>query len=149
MNRRGISSVVANVLIVLLVIVGVGILWAAVRPLISSSNNRVQPDCFTIDLDVMECDYMLGTGGNPGSAQVVVKRGVGAGDVRAVKFAFSYETGSPTVSDEFLTPGFDELATITKSVSGITSAPKSVVAVAMVGPEKVLCGITGTHKECV
>lgn len=140
--RKGISGVVATILIVLLVVVSVAILWGAVRPLISSTNNRVQPDCLTVDLDVTSCVYANNI------VDVVVKRGVGEGDVTAIKFAFSYDALPPSVSAEFLTPGFDELETATKSVTGITSTPKSVIAVAMVGPEKVLCGITGTPKEC-
>ena len=134
--RKGISGVVATILIVLLVVVSVAILWGAVRPLISSTNNRVQPDCLTVDLDVTSCVYANNI------VDVVVKRGVGEGDVTAIKFAFSYDALPPSVSAEFLTPGFDELETATKSVTGITSTPKSVIAVAMVGPEKVLCGIT-------
>ena len=180
--RKGISGVVATILIVLLVVVSVAILWGAVRPLISSTNNRVQPDCLTVDLDVTSCVYAnnivdvvvvevdvvvvdilvevlvevdvevvltdVEVDVVDILVDVLVKRGVGEGDVTAIKFAFSYDALPPSVSAEFLTPGFDELETATKSVTGITSTPKSVIAVAMVGPEKVLCGITGTPKEC-
>ena len=141
--KKGIGSVVANVLIVLLVIVGVGILWAAIRPLIGSANNRVQPDCLTVDLDVVSCVYDIGT------ATVVVKRGVGEGDLRAMKFAFSYENGDPTVSDKTTISDFDELETSNPiAVSGFIQDPKSVIAIAMIGPEEVLCNPTGSSKEC-
>src|SRR3989344_8534789 len=101
MNRRGLDSVVATILITLLSIIGVGILWAAVRPLISSTGNRVQPDCFTIDLDVASCVYTVS--GPQYTNSVTIRRGVGNEDISAVKFVFSFANSEPIVTPEVVT----------------------------------------------
>lgn len=145
MNRRGLDSVVATILITLLVIIGVGILWAAVRPLISSTGSRVQPDCFTIDLDVASCVYSAAI---PATVALSVERGVGKGDVSAVKFAFSFASGDPIISQEFLT-NIDELETFTPPpIPGFSQPPSSVIVVPLVGDNKILCTPSDNPTPC-
>jgi hypothetical protein len=60
-NRRGVSAVVANVLIILLVVVGVALIWAAVRPSIEKGAQGVQADCFTIQLEPTTCTPLSGS----------------------------------------------------------------------------------------
>ncbi len=135
MNKRGLGNVVATILIVLLVIIGVAILWRSIRPLISSAGNRVQPDCFTVELDITGCVYS--SGGQ--SAVVSVRRGVGKGDVKAVKFVFSFASGDPLITSEVAT-NIDELETFTSpSIPGFAQAPQSVIVIPLVGEDKILC----------
>ena len=146
MNKGGIGSVVANVLVVLLVILGVSILWTVVRPLISSTGNRVQPDCFTLDLDVASCVY-TGTA-SPYATTLTIKRGVGNGDVKAVKFVFSFASGNPVITPEVAT-NIDELETFSlpNSYSSI-EVPQSVIVVPLVGEEKIVCTPSDNPTPC-
>lgn len=146
MNKEGIGSVVATVLIVLLVIIGVAILWTAVRPLISSTGNRVQPDCFTLDLDVSSCTYSAGTA--PYTANLVIRRGVGEGDLKAVKFVFSLASGDPLVTSEVAT-NIDELETFNvPQIPNFQQAPQSVIVVPIIGEERIICTPIDNPREC-
>jgi hypothetical protein len=60
-NRRGVSAVVANVLIILLVVVGVALIWAAVRPSIEEGAEGIGSGCFTLNLEPLKCEYYPGT----------------------------------------------------------------------------------------
>jgi FlaG/FlaF family flagellin (archaellin) len=53
-NKKGVSEVVANVLIVLLVIVGVAVVWAVVKPTLDKSSKQIAGanDCFGANLEV-------------------------------------------------------------------------------------------------
>ena len=48
MNKRGISAVVANVLIVLLVVASVAIIWAVVRPTIEQAGEGIEAGQFLL-----------------------------------------------------------------------------------------------------
>jgi hypothetical protein len=54
-NKKGVSAVVANVLIILLVVVGVALIWAAVRPAIEEGSEGIQADCITTSVEVQSC----------------------------------------------------------------------------------------------
>ncbi len=53
--KKGVSAVVANVLIILLVVVGVGLLWAAIRPQIEQVDQGSQSDCLKVSLEPVSC----------------------------------------------------------------------------------------------
>jgi len=79
MNKRGVSAVVATILIILLVIVGVTILWAAVRPTIEQTTKQINAECITIDLEITGCDL------TPASDTVTIKRNIGEGELGGIK----------------------------------------------------------------
>ena len=54
MNKRGISSVVANVLIVLLVVGAIAIMWGFIRPLIVESGDEVGVEQFLLNLKIVD-----------------------------------------------------------------------------------------------
>lgn len=55
-TKRGLSDIVSNVLIILLVLVAVGILWLFLRPTITKAGNvGGAADCFAVDLSVQSC----------------------------------------------------------------------------------------------
>ncbi len=55
LNKKGVSEVVANVLIVLLVIVGVGVIWSVVKPTIDKAGKDINADCFTVKVSPVSC----------------------------------------------------------------------------------------------
>jgi len=93
MNKRGVSAVVATILIILLVIVGVTILWAAVRPTLEQTTDQIGSECITIDLEITGCDLAT----DPDT--VTVKRNIGEGELGGIKLIVD---GTPcdTISSE-------------------------------------------------
>ena len=79
MKKRGVSAVVATILIILLVIVGVSILWAAVRPTLEKTTEQISADCITLDLEITGCDPSAGV------ETITVKRNIGEGDLGGIK----------------------------------------------------------------
>jgi flagellin-like protein len=98
MNKKGISAVVATVLIILITVAAVTIIWAAVIPMIKD-----QTTGGTVCLDAVS-QVSIGTEGgftcrnNDGSLEVQVSRG--AGDFNLDKIQFIVSTGGNSTSFE-------------------------------------------------
>ena len=144
-NRKGVSEVVANVLIVLLVIVGVAVIWAVVKPTIQKASDTVQSDCFIVQVEPQSC---VRSGAN---YNVTVKRNPGAGSFENVELVFSDGTNTarvasnPAVTSEIL----QELATKTISVSlpaSFTAPATSVNVVLKTNGQ--LCAMTALPVNC-
>ena len=57
LNKKGLSTIVGTLLIVLLTIIGVGVLWAVVGRNTEQAISGQSPDCFTLDLEPISCGY--------------------------------------------------------------------------------------------
>ena len=91
-NKKGVSEVVANVLIVLLVIVGIAVIWSVVKPTIDKGAKGINSDCFTLQIEPVSCV-------KDGNAyKVNIKRNPGAGVFDAVELVFEDADGG---SDRF------------------------------------------------
>ncbi len=137
-NKKGVSEVVANVLIVLLVIVGVAVIWSVVKPTIDKSAEQIDTGCFEVSLEANSCKPNAVTAAN---WDVVVKRSTGAGTLTGMKLIFEdSSSGATTVVDAGTITGFDELETQTFSNldDGAITADRVNVA-AIVGNELRLC----------
>ena len=79
-NRKGVSEVVANVLIVLLVIVGIAVIWSVVKPTIDKSSNAVRSDCFTVQVEPTACALSAAVAATSGTCSATTAQNcVGAG----------------------------------------------------------------------
>ena len=98
-NRKGVSAVVANVLIILLVVVGVALIWAAVRPAIEEGAEGIQADCIITSVEVQSCT-LDGT-------VVTVKRNAGgpSSDVTEVRLVKTDSSGDSVTSHVGITLG--------------------------------------------
>jgi len=56
MNRKGISAVVATILIVLLSVVAVVIIWVVLKPAITRTAGQVSTNCLEVDLSIDSVD---------------------------------------------------------------------------------------------
>jgi len=83
MNKKGLSMIVSTLIIILLVLVAIGVIWAVVNKIITEGSDKITLDKFLIDLKV-ENAYADG-----GEMVVVVERGVGEGDLAGMTFVFS------------------------------------------------------------
>ena len=93
MNKKGISAVVANVLIVLLVVTSVAIIWAVVRPTIEQAGEGIGAGEFFIGLEIENVELSPGE-----NVKVTVKRRAGKGDVTDLKFIIFDGTKSESFS---------------------------------------------------
>ncbi len=93
MEKRGLSTVVATLLIILLVIVAVGVVWTVVRNVIDRGTGSISTDQFTIDLGITSASLS----GN--IVTVNVRRGAGEGDLSGFKLIFSDGTNSESVEE--------------------------------------------------
>ena len=107
MNKKGISAVVANVLIVLLVVASVAIIWAVVRPVIEQAGEGIEAGCFQVQLEPIKCDSAANS--------VTFKRRAGGGEVvESVQLVVADANGDSSVYS--FDEGIDELQT--KTVDG-------------------------------
>jgi len=94
-NKKGLSSIVATVLIILLVVVAVAIIWAAVKPTIQNTTGQIGSSCLTISTTLDSCVLSSGTLYN-----ISMTRGSGEGDLKAIKFIFNNGTGDTKLVSE-------------------------------------------------
>lgn len=106
-DRRGVSSVVTMMFIILGTIIGAAILWGFVtRTTDSRGGEVVDPDCLTVSLEMVECKaygscaYYFGSSGY--DADVLVKRNVGQGNVTGLRFIFEDGAGRKAIHDVIL-----------------------------------------------
>ncbi|MDP6845873.1 MAG: hypothetical protein QF460_02885 [Candidatus Nanoarchaeia archaeon] len=94
-NKKGISAVVANVLIVLLVVASVAIIWAVVRPTIEQAGEGIEAGCFTVQVNPESCNA---TGAN-GYGTLTIYRRAGIGEITSFKLLVEDNAGDIEVFD--------------------------------------------------
>ena len=94
-NKKGISEVVTNVLILLLVVVAVGILWAFLQPLFKGAGTKTELSqaCLNLQLEPIKCT------GASDSVVVTIKRGSDSVAVNEVKLIFEKDDGSTNANN--------------------------------------------------
>ena len=152
-NRKGVSEVVANVLIVLLVIVGIAVIWSVVKPTIDKGAQGIQTgsECLSISLEPVSCAYTNATNVATSSASAKIKRNSGGGSIDSIDVVFEGTGGTSKVYTYTIpTTGFDELSTVDVTpvwadVSGLTE-PVTVNVAARTGGQ--LCPLLSQPVTC-
>ena len=126
MNNKGLSDVITNVLIIVLVIASVVILWTFLKPTIQQGAESTEAaQCLQVDLQAVSC---TGISGN--TADLTYKWTSGSGSVSGVKLVLGASDGT-SVSIDGDVP--DALTTIAEADAefGTGKTPKefSVAAV--------------------
>lgn len=141
-SKKGVSEVVANVLIVLLVIVGIAVIWSVVKPTIDKGAAGVQADCFTVSVEPVSCVITGST------AVVTLKRNPGAGAFEAIEVLFSDGTDSGTVTSGAPTT-LSELSTFTTAALTLpASVSGTVTANTVLRAGGQLCQVTSQPVNC-
>lgn len=139
-NKKGLSDIVATLIIILLVIVAAGIIWGVVRNVVQQGADQIEAGqrCFSISLEI-ENAIKDGDDGNY-SIRVWNK---GTEIIEGIKIAISNNTANtqPTIISEF-----NNLAPAGRITSIISSNPKILNATKveaipffMVGGKETLC----------
>jgi len=81
-NKRGLSTIVATLLIILLTLVAVGIIWVVVRNVIQGGAEQISLGKFTLDLEIRSVARNAGTN----SMDIKLKRNPGEGELSGLVF---------------------------------------------------------------
>lgn len=93
-DKRGISTVIASLLIILLIAVAVAIVWGVIKNMITQNSELVSLGKFTIDLEIVAVSQT-------GQGTVVkVKRNTGAGELDGIYFSILDEEGNTHVFEK-------------------------------------------------
>ena len=120
MRKKGISAVVATILIVLLAVVAVVIVWAVLKPAITKSAGKVSTNCLEVDLTIDSVSCSVGTAN--------VKVTLNQGNVSSLKIAVYNSTDSQITTISTGLPQVLETKTYTGTVGG-TATGANVAAV--------------------
>lgn len=122
-NKRGVSEVITNILLILLSVVAVAILWAFLQPIFTKSGAKLEQAeaCLSANFEIMQCTAYSD------SANVSVKRNAGMANIREIKLIFEKFDGSTSAIVQNNTPA--ELETRVYSVNlGFDAERVSVAA---------------------
>ncbi len=113
-NKKGLSTIVVTLMIILLVIVAVGIVWVVVRNFIGSGTESIEisTKCLEVDVKATAVVNTLAT-----TYDVTLTRTAGGEEIVGVKLVFFNATDD--TSSVIDVPGnIAPLATVTESVEG-------------------------------
>lgn len=108
MNKRGISSIIATLILVLLTIVLVGIVWAVISNIVKSGSQQVSSQFGTLFLDLKIQNVVVDS--STGNLSVTVTRNPGQGNLTGVAFAISDGENTKVIKE---TAAIDQLETKT------------------------------------
>ncbi|MDO8564340.1 MAG: LamG domain-containing protein [Nanoarchaeota archaeon] len=105
MNKKGLSDVITNVLIILLVIVAVGVIAAFLIPLLKGTTDKSANlnTCLTQEVLVKKCEVAM-NGINDYNVSVIVSRGVGKGEIGEASIVLNKADGSSSLT-KLTSPG--------------------------------------------
>lgn len=89
-NKKGLSTIVATLLIILLTLVAVGIIWIVVRNVVQGGTDQIEIDskCLAANVEATQVDYTA-----PAATMVTIYRNGGNDPLAGVKIVFTERTG--------------------------------------------------------
>ena len=145
MNKRGISAVVATILIVLLSVAAVVIIWQVLKPAIQKSAGRVGTGCIDIDLTINSADCVTSNSN--------MKVTLNAGTLTALKVAYYDANLNSVGAIQTITTGLplaleSKTLTLNPIGAGITKLNVATVVTSETG-EELTCGfVLPTPRAC-
>ncbi|MDA3836963.1 MAG: hypothetical protein PF542_05040 [Nanoarchaeota archaeon] len=104
MNKKGLSQIVTTLILILLILVAVGGIWAVVNNFITKGAGKIGTDQFTMSLTLKSAKINYTTG----MAEVKVRRNAGEGQLTGLKFIVEDTRNSDIYEETF--ERFPELA---------------------------------------
>ena len=92
-KKRGLSTIVATLIIILLVLVATGILWVVVRNVVQGGSEEISLGKLTVSLKIEKAQIL-----NEENISVTVKREAGKGEISGLLFVIEDEGNSETVT---------------------------------------------------
>jgi len=111
-NKKGLSTIVATLLIILLTIVAAGIIWAVVSGVVNLGGEQVDigSKCLQANVVATKVNNLSAE-----SFDVTLLREGGSGDIGGVKMIFVSDTEDTSVTREYA-ENIDPFATVTQNV---------------------------------
>lgn len=101
-DKKGLSTIVATLIIILLVLVAVGILWVVIRNVIKSGSEEISLGKLTVSLKIEKAQIL-----NEENISVTVKREAGKGEISGLLFVIEDEGNSETVTKDLSLSEFE------------------------------------------
>lgn len=97
-NKKGLSTIVATLLIILLTLVAVGIIWIVVRNVVQGGADQVEIDamCLEANVEATRVDYAA-----PATTMVTVYRNGGDDPLAGIKLVFTESDGSENLVEDW------------------------------------------------
>ncbi len=130
-NKKGLSTVVATLLIILLVIVAVGVIWTVIRGTIDSGTGQLDLGAKCVAVDVKATSARCDTTGVYRNCSVTLYRAAGGDDFNGVKLIFFNADGTASASID-RNESISELATVTSTNLNTTLANTTISKVQVV-----------------
>jgi len=110
-DNKGLSTIVATLLIILLVLVAVGIIWVVIKNVISNSSEQISTGTFTISLEIVSASQPQDSSNNIINTNIKVKRNAGEGELEGL--IFTIFDGTDTYTYKKTNVSLDQLETKT------------------------------------
>lgn len=100
-DKKGLSTVVTTLIIILLVLVAIGIIWVVIRGVVeeTSTATDVSVECLKIDVRAVPGGVVCTNVANADSCTVALSRKAGGVDIGGVKLVFHNDSTSSNVFD--------------------------------------------------
>ena len=145
-NKKGLSAIVATVLIILLVIAGVTLVWAPVRKLLTDQSDDLEAKCLLVSPTITSACNDTTT--EDGDLKITISNGA-EGTMDNVQIIYGDDAGSLTSTN---TPdpaepiGINEIKTIIVDDAGATATAVKIAAI--IGGETCTAGSVSTVTAC-
>ncbi len=145
MNKRGLSGIIATVLIVLISLAAVVIVWNFISPTINRAGTSIELEskCFDVEVRPSRCSYIV-------DSTVTGKVQLTRGSADKVLAVFKFNDGS-TLVDDALSPGIFETAEISVAIPA-GKTPQTLAATAVISDDEgnsITCPLPQTTIGCV
>jgi len=149
-NKKGLSDIITNVLIILLVLVAITIIWFFIKPTIERGAGQLPGagDCLTIQLEPVSCTV------DAEAYTAVVRRSSGEGQLQGVSLQFTASDNQAIAVSEDQVVGIGESASLdgTDARLGDLTAPITLKAAAIVktseGAAGRVCDVSSVAVTC-
>src|SRR3989338_1293169 len=142
-NKKGLSTVVTTLLIILLSLVSIGIIWVVVKNLIGDATSEISFDTFSLNLGISNA-YIDNT---TSQVYVAVRRSAGAGNLSGIYFIFHNGTSSTSVKRNIALKELEEqtFTFTSEEIGGIDNVELvSVSPISSSSGKETILGITDT-----
>lgn len=103
-SKKGLSTVVTTLIIVLLVIVAIGIVWLVIRNVIETGIGNVDYNtkCLSVDMEITDVNCQI----TPDQCEIIYTRNPGGDEISGIKIILNNgtDTGSPMSNQSAIGP---------------------------------------------
>lgn len=92
-NKRGISSIVVSLMMIVLVLVAVGVVWYSVKNILKGGTEQINLGTKCLKVEITATNLIC-SGANNDTCSVTVTRNPGGDDIAGIKLVFTNSTGT-------------------------------------------------------